>query len=39
MLSDDELCAALLEAAGRKDLAHQQKLLVAKKLVAALEGK
>lgn len=39
MLNDDQLCAALLKAAGRNDLATEQKLIVARKLVATLEGK
>ena len=39
MLNDDELCALLLEAAGRKDLAQQQKILAARKKLAELEGK
>lgn len=29
MLNDDELCARLLEAAGRSDLAHAQETIVA----------
>lgn len=41
MLNDDELCARLLEAAGRTDLAHDAKRRAAEKLLAALnaEGK
>lgn len=41
MLNDDELCARLLEAAGRMDLAHDAKRRAAEKLLAALnvEGK
>lgn len=38
MLNDDELCARLLEAAGRPDLANDARLRVAKSLVKALES-
>lgn len=38
MLNDDELCARLLEAAGRTDLAHDAKRRAAEKLLAALNA-
>lgn len=38
MLNDDELCARLLEAAGRPDLAHDAKRRAAEKLLAALNA-
>lgn len=38
MLNDDELCALLLEAAGRDDLAHQAKVMAAKRKLRELEG-
>ena len=41
MLNDDELCARLLEAAGRSDLAHADETIASLKaaLRVALEGK
>jgi hypothetical protein len=39
MLSDDELCAALLEAAGRRDLAQHQQTIAALKAALVSEGK
>lgn len=39
MLNDDELCARLLEAAGRGDLARAQETITALKAVIAAEGK
>lgn len=42
MLNDDELCARLLEAAGRMDLARTADVIAAKKMLAAAlkaEGK
>ncbi|TAJ89707.1 hypothetical protein [Reyranella sp.] len=39
MLNDDELCAKLLEAAGRPDLAHAQEVLATRKKLKELEGK
>lgn len=38
MLNDDELCALLLEAAGRGDLAHEAKVIAARKRLRELEG-
>lgn len=39
MLNDDELCARLLEAAGRGDLARSAETIAALKAVIASEGK
>jgi hypothetical protein len=39
MLNDDELCAKLLEAAGRGDLARSAETIAALKAVIASEGK
>lgn len=39
MLQDDELCARLLEAAGRGDLARSAETIAALKAVIAAEGK
>lgn len=39
MLNDDELCAKLLEAAGRGDLAQSAETIAALKAVIASEGK
>lgn len=39
MLGDDDLCALVLEAAGRDDLAHQAKVFAAREKLARLEGK
>lgn len=38
MLNDDELCALLLESAGRGDLAHEAKVIAARKRLRELEG-
>jgi hypothetical protein len=39
MLNDDDLCARLLEAAGRADLARAQETIVALKAALMAEGK
>ncbi len=39
MLNDDELCAKLLEAAGRGDLAKHQETIAALKAALVSEGK
>lgn len=39
MLNDDELCARLLEAAGRADLARAQETITALKAALMAEGK
>jgi hypothetical protein len=39
MLNDDELCARLLEAAGRGDLAKHQETIAALKRALVSEGK
>ncbi len=39
MLQDDELCARLLEAAGRGDLARSAETIAALKAVIRAEGK
>ena len=39
MLNDDELCARLLEAAGRGDLARHQETIAALKAALMSEGK
>jgi len=39
MLNDDELCARLLEAAGRGDLAKHQETIAAPKAALVSEGK
>ena len=40
MLNDDELCARLLAAAGRSDLAHAQETIAAlRKALTMVEGK
>lgn len=39
MLNDDELCKALLEAAGRGDLARHQETIAALKAALVSEGK
>jgi hypothetical protein len=39
MLNDDELCARLLEAAGRGDLARSAETIAALKAVIASEGR
>jgi hypothetical protein len=39
MLNDDELCARLLEAAGRADLAKAQETITALKAALMAEGK
>jgi hypothetical protein len=40
MLNDDELCARLLEAAGRGDLAHAQETITSlRKALGNVEGK
>lgn len=40
MLNDDELCARLLEAAGRSDLAHAQETITSlRKALGNVEGK
>lgn len=39
MLRDDELCKALLEAAGRGDLANHQETIAALKRALVSEGK
>lgn len=39
MLNDDELCARLLEAAGRGDLARHQETIAALKAAVVSEGK
>jgi hypothetical protein len=39
MLNDDELCAKLLEAAGRGDLARSAETIAALKAALVSEGK
>lgn len=39
MLNDDELCARLLEAAGRTDLAQEAEIIAMRKRLAELERK
>lgn len=39
MLQDDELCALVLEHVGLTDLAHEAKVIAARKKLKKLEGK